>query len=122
MREKFRFENLEIWQLSIQLTDVLFDISDQLEARRLYRFAEQLRGAGLSIPNNIAEGSGSSSNKDFANFLNIARRSLYEVVNIVIVLHRRGLIEDSRQEDLLMQLDMLSRKITNFRKSLFTKF
>lgn len=102
MREKFRFENLEIWQVSIQLTDELFDISDQLEERRLYRFAEQLRGAGLSIPNNIAEDSGSSSSRDFANFLNIARRSLYEVVNIIIVLHRRGLIKDSQQEELLM--------------------
>ena len=118
MRERFRFENLRIWQLAIELTDELFDIADQLESRRLYRFSEQLRGAGLSITNNIAEGSGSSSSRDFANFLNYSRRSLYEVVNIVIVLHRRKIVDETEKEQLLSKLDTLSRQITNFRKSL----
>ncbi len=118
MREKFRFENLDIWQRAIETTDELFDIADTLEAKRLYAFADQLRRAGLSISNNIAEGSGSSSKKDFANFLNYSRRSLYEVVNIVIVLHRRKLVNQENQENLLTALDHLSRKITNFRKSL----
>ena len=52
----FRFENLEIWQDAISLGDELFDIAEIAENRRLYRFAEQLRGAGMSISNNIAEG------------------------------------------------------------------
>lgn len=51
---KFRFEDLEIWQLAIEVADLLFDVADELEAKKLYRFAEQLRGAGLSAPNNIA--------------------------------------------------------------------
>jgi len=45
---KFRFQDLRIWQLSIQIADELFDIADVLEKKRLYRFAEQLRGAGMS--------------------------------------------------------------------------
>ena len=65
---KFRFQDLRIWQLSIQIADNLFDIADDLEKRRLYRFAEQLRGAGMSMSNNIAEGSGSSSKRDFRSF------------------------------------------------------
>lgn len=118
MREKFRFEHLEIWQESIELADKRFDIADELENKHLYRFAEQLTGARLSISNNIAEGSGSSFKKDFANFLNIARRSLYEVVNIIIVLHRGKIIDIEMQERHLVELDQLSRKMTNFRKSL----
>ena len=43
---KFRFQDLKIWQLSIEIADELFDIGDGLEEKRLYRFAEQLRGAG----------------------------------------------------------------------------
>jgi len=72
---KFRFQDLKIWQLAIQIANELFDIAENLEKRRLYRFAEQLRGAGMSAPNNIAEGSGSSSKKEFIQFLNVARRS-----------------------------------------------
>jgi four helix bundle protein len=79
---KFRFQDLKIWQLSIEIADQLFDIADTLEQKRLYKFAEQLRGAGMSMSNNIAEGSGSTSKKEFKHFLNMARRSTFENANI----------------------------------------
>ncbi len=49
---KFRFQDLEIWQMAISIADELFDIADELDKKRLYRFAEQLRGAGMSMSNN----------------------------------------------------------------------
>ena len=115
---KFRFQDLEIWQLAIQIADELFDVADELEKKRLYRFAEQLRAAGMSMSNNIAEGSGSSSNKEFKQFLNVARRSTFENANILILLHKRKLITDESLERLLDKLDHLCRKITNFQDSL----
>src|SRR4030066_2243553 len=87
---KFRFQDLRIWQLAIQIADELFDKADDLEQKRLYRFADQLRGAGMSMSNNIAEGSGSSSKKEFNQFLNIARRSTFENANILILLRKRN--------------------------------
>lgn len=115
---KFRFEDMEIWQLSIEIGDQLFDIADELQDKKRFRFADQLYGAGMSFSNNIAEGSGSFSDKDFANFLNIARRSVFECANILIVLLRRSLIDKDVKEKLFDQLDTLSRMITNFRKNL----
>ena len=115
---KFRFQDLRIWQLSIQIADELFDIADELEQRKLYRFAEQLRGSGMSMSNNIAEGSGSSSKKEFRQFLNIARRSTFENANILILLKRRKLITKEALDRLLDELDSLCRQITNFQKSL----
>jgi four helix bundle protein len=115
---KFRFQDLEIWQLAIEIADELFDIADDLEKKKFYRFAEQLRAAGMSISNNISEGSGSDSAKDFANFLNIAKRSTFENANIIILLKRRNLISSEKENELLEKLDKLSRKIANFRKSL----
>lgn len=91
---KLRFQDLRIWQLAIEIADELFDIADELEKKKLFRFAEQLRAAGMSMSNNIAEGSGSSHNKEFSHFLNIARRSTFENANISILLHRRKLIND----------------------------
>jgi len=49
---KFRFQDLEIWQMAMEITDELFDIADRLGKKRLDRFAEQLRGAGMSMSNN----------------------------------------------------------------------
>ncbi len=49
---KFRFQDFEIWRMAIEIADELFDIADDLEKRKLYRFADQLRGAGMSMSNN----------------------------------------------------------------------
>jgi four helix bundle protein len=117
-RPKFRFMDLEIWRDAVDIGCALFDVADKLEARKLYRFAEQLRGAGLSMSNNIAEGSGSSSKRDFSSFLNMARRSTFENANVLLVLEKRGLIAETETTELLRRLDRLCRKITNFQKSL----
>ncbi len=115
---QFRFMDLDIWKESIKMNDQLFDLADAMSDARSYRVAEQLRGASLSISNNIAEGSGSFSSKDFANFLNIARRSVFETANISFVAHRRNFIEKEKLDQILNDLESLSKKITNFRKTL----
>ncbi len=115
---KFRFQDLAIWKEAIEIGNILFDIADKLEEKKLFRFAEQLRGAGMSASNNIAEGAGSVSNAEFKNFLNMARRSTFENANILIVLHKRNLIDDVVLNAMLDRLDMLCRKITSFQKSL----
>ena len=72
----------------------------------------------MSMSNNIAEGSGSSSKKEFRQFLNIARRSTFENANILILLQRRKLITKEALDRLLDELDRLCRQITSFQKSL----
>jgi len=114
----FRFENLNIWKKAIEIGMELFDIADDLEKKRLYRFAEQLRGAGLSMSNNIAEGSGSNSKKEFIQFLNIARRSTFENANMMMIYQRKDLISVELKDKILLELDELCRMISGFIKSL----
>jgi four helix bundle protein len=115
---KFRFQDLKIWKSSIQIADELFDLAGELGHKKLYRFAEQLRGAVMSISNNIAEGSGSSSTKEFKLFLNVARRSAFENANILILLQRTNILAETALRRYLDQLDYLCRQITNFQGSL----
>jgi four helix bundle protein len=68
----FRFEDLQIWKEGIDVSQSLFSIADSADAGKYFRFAEQLRAAAMSITNNIAEGSGSFYDKNFAQFLNIS--------------------------------------------------
>lgn len=117
-RPKFRFMDLDIWRDAIEIGSLLFDIADQLESRRFYKFAEQLRGSGLSMSNNIAEGSGSNSKREFSSFLNIARRSTFENANVLLVVEKRKLMNEQEVTTLLQKLDRLCRKITNFQKTL----
>jgi four helix bundle protein len=65
-----------------------------------------------------AEGSGSSSKKDFKQFLNIARRSTFENANILILLHKRSLLSEESLDLMLKKLDALCRQITSFSNSL----
>ena len=114
----FRFQNLKIWQLAIEIANELFDLADELEKKKLYRFAEQVRGAGMSMSNNIAEGSGSTSKREFKQFLNVARRSTFENANILILFRKRQLVTQESLNRFLDQLDHLCRQITNFSRSL----
>jgi len=118
MEKQFRFQDLRIWQVAIEVANDLFDIADLLEKKRLYRFAEQLRGAGMSISNNIAEGSGSSSKKDFKQFLNMAHRSTFENANILILLEKRKIISKEELNRQLDRLEILCRQIRSFQKAL----
>jgi four helix bundle protein len=116
-RPHFRFEDLEIWQLSKEMAVKFHKLSEQLDKRRYYRYAEQLRGAALSVPNNIAEGSASPHVKEFLQFLNIARRSLFEDASMLLVFESIGIFERGAIDDLLMDCDKLSRMISNFTAS-----
>ena len=118
MGAKFRFQDLKIWQFAIEISDELLDIADALDNKKLFRFAEQLRGAAMSMSNNIAEGSGSTSKMDFSKFLNYARRSTFENANILIILNRRNLLKEEKLDQLLDKLDKECRMITNFKKTL----
>ena len=117
-RPHWRFEDLEIWQLARDLAIEFHRIADLLHDRRLYRYAEQLRAAGLSLSNNIAEGSGSTHKREFIQFLNIARRSLFEDASMLLVFEKLGLVESEEISVLLTNCDVLSRKIKNFSRSL----
>ena len=114
----FRFQNLDIWKKAVEIGMELFDIADELDRRHLYRFAEQLRAAALSMSNNIAEGSGSTSKKEFNQFLNVARRSTFENANMTIIYQMRQLISGEQKEHLLEELDKLCRMISGFARSL----
>ena len=118
MRPHFRFEDLEIWQLGRILAVKLHKLADELDKKRLYRYAEQLRAAGLSLTNNIAEGSGSTHSREFKQFLNIARRSLFEDTSMLMVFESLGLLSSADIDGLLTDCDLLSRKLTNFSKTL----
>lgn len=114
----FRFEELDIWKFGSEICDDLFDIADMLSDLKKYRFSEQLYGAAMSITNNISEGSGSFSDKDFANFLNISRRSVFECANILSILQRRNYITMETKIILFDKLQIESKMITNFRRKL----
>ena len=114
----FRFEEFEVWQRAADIGFELGKIADGIEERRRYRYAEQMRAAALSISNNIAEGSGSTSSSEFRNFLNFARRSTFECASMLLMFARQQLISVESVRPLLTELNQISRMITALSRSL----
>jgi len=117
-QKMFRFEELEIWKLAIEYGNKLYDIADSLPQKELYGLGSQLRRAAVSISNNIAEGSGAATKKDFCSFLDTSIKSALETVNILYFAKLRKYISESQRSKLYEEAEKLIRKIRAFKKSL----
>ena len=92
----FRFERFEAWKRAVEFADEMFEVADRLPQRYQFSLGEQLRRAALSIANNLAEGSGRGNPKEERYFYGVAKGSVYEVVNLLVLIGKRGHL--SREE------------------------
>jgi|SRR3990170_7979397 four helix bundle protein len=114
----FRFEDLQIWNASNAFATKIYTIARALPRSEQYGLGDQLRRAANSIPVNIAEGAGSTSKKDFAHFLNIAIRSLYEVVSLMFRCEQEGYLSQKRRTDAYQDAELLVKRVHAFRGKL----
>lgn len=73
------YADLEVWQAAMDLVTHVYRISRRFPKDEMYDLTSQLRHSAVSVPSNIAEGKGRSSDKELIQFLCHARRSLFEV-------------------------------------------
>lgn len=114
----FRFETLNIWHDAVAFAVKIFDYTETLSNEYKFSIGSQLNRSGLSPSNNIAEGSGSESAKDFRNFLNIAVRSVYETISGLTVAYKKQLITEELYRKLYQDGETLSKRIRKFRQTL----
>lgn len=79
-----RFEDLAIFQMARDLCKDIYAITKHGEFHKDSRFVQQIRAAAGSIMDNIAEGFERDGNKEFLNFLYIAKGSCGEVRSQII--------------------------------------
>ena len=76
-----RFRKLKVWQRSMDFVTKIYRVSNELPRSEQFGLTSQIRRDAISIPLNITEGAGASSNREFRRFLNYALRSTYEVIS-----------------------------------------
>lgn len=86
------YKELKIWQKSIDLTEQAYQIISDFPNSEKYGLVDQIKRSAVSVPSNIAEGSGRNSNKDFSRFLSISKGSLNELNTQFIISYRLNLI------------------------------
>lgn len=89
---QFDFEKLEVYQVALEFLDFIFDICNEISRDLQFCLGDNLKRAGISISNNIAEGSGKKSAKEKARYYGISLDSSRECFNMFIILNRRKAI------------------------------
>ncbi len=85
MNNKFNFEKLEIWQLSMELNGDIYKATKSFPRDELFGLTMHIRRSSISIASNIAEGSGRHHKQDFVRFLRISLGSAYECITQLFI-------------------------------------
>jgi four helix bundle protein len=112
MKNSASFKDLEVWQEAVNLTDMVYRQTRKFPQEELFALTNQIRRAVVSIPSNIAEGSGRRSNTEFLQFLSIANGSLRELETQLIIAERIGYLSHEQLDALQPRIDSGGRLLT----------
>lgn len=115
---KTNFENLEVYQLSENLADSIWDLVQDWGYFEKDTVGKQIVKAADSIGANIAEGVGRKTFRENKRFVRIARGSLYETKHWLRRAYRRELISSEQVEHLKPLLDELGPRLNAYIRSI----
>ena len=112
---KHNFRELNIWKEALELVKMVYKLTIKLPVEEKFGLISQINRGSISIPSNIAEGSGRTSEKEFIHFLNIAISSSYELETQLILIHEIYQIET---QNIILNLNKIQKMINGFKKSI----
>ena len=112
---KHNFKELLVWKKSIDLVKSVYQLTSSLPSEEKFGLMSQMNRSSVSIPSNIAEGSGRTSSKEFLYFLNIAISSSYELETQLIISNQLFLRD---VENILSQISEVQKMILGLKKNI----
>jgi len=110
-----RFEDMDVWKAAAKLS---VSVYQELATSKDYGFKDQITRAGLSIPSNIAEGFGRTTDRDKRNFLNYAKGSCSEFRSQTYIGMKAGFIDNDVGAAWLDDSNKISAMLTSLMKYL----
>ena len=112
------FKNLKVWQISMKVAKQVFKMTDQLQPTKKFALIDQLCRCSLSIPSNIAEGSGRNSDTDYSRFISIALGSSYELETQLLLCKDLNYIKEEELNDTIKLVLDIQKMLIAFRNTL----
>ncbi|MBT7188693.1 MAG: four helix bundle protein [Anaerolineae bacterium] len=109
-----RFEELDVWQRSRELTNLIYSFSKSGTFARDFALRDQIRRASISIMSNIAEGFESSTQKTFIKYLGHAKASAGEVRAQLYIVKDQGYILEEDFEKTREMAEICSKQLSRF--------
>jgi four helix bundle protein len=98
---EYGFEKLKVWQMGMDVSERVYCVTKHFPDAEKFGLTSQMRRAAVSIPANIAEGKGRFHNKEYVQFLYVARGSLYELMTQTKLAHRFKYLDEKESLDIL---------------------
>lgn len=114
----FKFENLKVWQKTVDLSCEIDLLTKGFPKDEIYILTSQIKRAADSISLNIAEGSTGQSSAEFKRFLTYALRSDIEVVGCLHLARKRGFINEQSLNEYRAKCEEILVMINGLMKSL----
>ena len=108
---QYSFENLNVWQETKKLVVDVYHLLDEFPKFEKYALCDQIRRAVVSVPSNIAEGSGRKSLKEQIRFLEISYGSLMETYNQLLIAIDLTYITEASVEAIKPRIDAVAKMI-----------
>jgi four helix bundle protein len=115
------FKELIVWKKARNLVKDIYELTQKFPDNEKFGLTQQIRRAAVSIPSNIAEGSGRGTDNDFIRFIDIANGSAFEVETQLYLALDLSYISQLEFEEIAAKLSDIERFIFNFKKSLLNK-
>ncbi len=112
------FKNIIAWQKAMSLVKDVYLLTEKFPKQEVYGLASQVNRSAISIPSNIAEGSGQNSNKEFVRFLDISISSSFELETQILLAKELGFVSDEKLNTVLEKLAEVQKLIFGFQKTL----
>ena len=116
-----KFSDLLVWQKGHQFVMVIYKVTSSFPGSEQFGLTSQIRRAAVSITSKIVEGFERGSNRELRQFLIIARASLAETQNQLLVARDLGYIAKEDFDKLASQSVEVHKMINGFMKSLQTR-
>ncbi|MDB5281489.1 MAG: ribosomal protein [Bacteroidota bacterium] len=114
------FKNIIAWQKVRMLVKEIYLMTKKFPKEELYELTSQVRRAVVSVPSNIAEGSGRGSSKEFSRFLDIAIGSSFEMETQMILSFDLNYITEEELASVTEKTSEVQKLIYGFQKTLKT--
>jgi len=114
-------KDLDIWKKSIEMVTKIYELTSNFPKGELYGLTNQIRRAAVSVPSNIAEGSGRESTKEFLHFLYYSKGSLAELETQLIIAFNLNYISKEQKQEFDIYFVSILKMLSNLIKSLKMK-
>lgn len=112
------YKKLQVWMDAIDIAVDVYSVTSKFPKEEIYGITSQLRRSAVSVPSNIAEGSGRNTTGEFNQFLGIAVGSSYELETQLIISERLNYCKSEEVNPILEKINMNQKMMYKLKESI----